>query len=151
MIPPSHIGVVVPQVSPASDAPASTRRSRASTGITNVDHEYPVLHEKYSNIVRIDGEAYIVSCFVGSCRANAPCNAAGRYFRGIKGLKNHIVRKHPEYKDVDDTNLAQRCKKTALSQNDARRLENGLAPETKIRPEYGLKDHRNIKSNRLKR
>ena len=106
-----------------------------------VHSAYPIINDRYPNIVRIAGKLVAVSCFVAECRANAKFLPKPQFFRGLHGLQGHVVRKHhDEIGDIDVHGVARRCTKVELNDADAWLLEHGRDPGTRIELVYSRED-----------
>ncbi|KAK3701921.1 hypothetical protein LTR37_015232 [Vermiconidia calcicola] len=104
---------------------------------------YPIISDTYPTIVRIDGKAVSIYCFIGSCEANGIASYARRFFRGLRGLHLHIRSAHSEVAAMDIHEVAQKCNKSTVSEQDLEQLlRNGELP-TPIKLVCNVRDNSN--------
>lgn len=106
--------------------------------------EHSILSTRYSNVVRINGAWVAISCFVGYCGANA---GSRRYifFSGLPGLLTHIRQQHHREIVVRGTDeLAKKCAKIPLTEEDVALIRQNRQPITPVEPVYHDSDPRSM-------
>jgi hypothetical protein len=105
-------------------------RDHDSDAYTTIQKRYPILNKGYGSVVEIDGEVYAISCFVDGCHANS--STRGGYLGGIRGLISHITVSHKELGRIPLEDVARRCRKQALTEDEVKLIRKGTAPATLV-------------------